>query len=191
MRISHEERVSSDTNSVRPFPDFRVLSPTDHGPDTSADASGEAGTTPMNDEPPETLWMDNSHRKVGGSNGRQFARCPIDAQQMPAILNVKRRRFDCRIVEMSIGGFGVILQRDLTLPSGTIGSLQAPGLNYIVNVTHQESRPEGTYIGLKQIEEVLDDQHFPGQPSPMVGYVVSSIAIGAIVAFSYLLMYVH
>lgn len=115
-------------------------------------------------------------------NNRQFARCPILAQRTSAILTVKGRSYDCQLIELSIGGFGVIVPGLPKLAIGADGKLRAPGLNYVVNITRQEIRQGGTFIGLRQVEEIVDNDLFlPNGYSPVVGYLIAAVA-GALIA---------
>ena len=116
------------------------------------------------------------------NNQRQYSRCSLSAEGTMAILGVNGRRHHCRVVELSIGGFGVVVQGRVELNSGTVCSLRAPGFNYIVSVTRLQTRSDGLFVGLKQLEEVLDhEQHLPGDPSPTLGYAIAGIA-GTLIA---------
>jgi|GEM_PF-3299379 len=115
-------------------------------------------------------------------NQRQFARCAFSTAQSTGTLTINHRRFDCRLVEMSIGGFGVVVDGFMKMAPGTIGNLRAPGLNYIVSVTRQEPRLDGMFVGLRQLEEVVDARKYGFSRSlPAVNYLMAGLA-GALIA---------
>lgn len=123
------------------------------------------------------------------NNQRQYARCPIPQESVTARLNMNGRKFVCQLVELSIGGFGVVVGGQPNLTAGAIGLLSAPGLNYIVSVSRQEERPDGVYVGLKQIEEVLDDHPLTraGSASPW-GYAIAAFSGAMIATVAYFFM---
>ncbi len=140
---------------------------------------------PEEDTPPST---DTRHRSTE-PNQRQFYRCPLPEEQSVGILNLNGHRFHCRIVELSIGGFGVVLTGKPQFALGSIGSLRTPSLNYVVSITRQEDRDGATFIGLKQLEEVLDsNQRLPGEPSSVWGYLVACVSGALIATVSYYFM---
>ena len=120
-------------------------------------------------------------RYTAESNQRQYSRCAVAEERTNAVLSMNGRQFNCRVVELSIGGFGVVIPGQPKFDSGTVGKLRAPGLNYIVRVSRQERREGGTYIGLSQLEEVVDHNQSPGHTSTTVGYLIAGLA-GAFVA---------
>ena len=120
---------------------------------------------------------------------RQFSRCPIVEERTTGILTVNGRAFDCRLVEMSIGGFGVIVPGKPTITKGAEGNLQAPGLNYVVSVSRLEGRPGSVYIGLKKLEEITEQPlSFRSHHSPAWGYIVAAFSGAMIALFSYSVM---
>jgi hypothetical protein len=115
---------------------------------------------------------------------RQFSRCPMIADGTSAILTLNGRSYDCQLVEMSIGGFGVVIPGLPKLTRGSEGRLRAPGLNYVVSMSRQEIRPGGTYVGLRQIEEILDNPPYIPHP-PIVNYLIAAVAGGLIATLMY------
>lgn len=116
------------------------------------------------------------------ANQRQFARCAFSTAQSTGTLSINHRRFNCRVIEMSIGGFGVVVDGFMKMAPGTIGSLRAPGLNFIVSVTRQEPRQDGMFVGLRQLEEVVEPHQYGfGKTLPAINYVMAGLA-GALVA---------
>ena len=139
-------------------------------------------------QPDETANAQPGFRQSTGSNLRQFSRCPIEEDRTSAILSIHGRRFDCRLVEMSIGGFGVVVTGQPKFVNGAVGYLRAPSLNYVVSVTRIESRPGGTYIGLKQVEEIVEPRRLAGDASPIIGYLVAAFAGMLIATAAYVFM---
>lgn len=120
------------------------------------------------------------------SDQRQYSRCAISEERTSGILTLNGRSYDCLLVEMSIGGFGVIVPGVPRLICGSEGRLRAPGLDYIVRMTRQEIRSGGTYIGLRQIEEILDSNpYYPNSHPPIVNYLIAAVAGGLIATFMY------
>ncbi len=87
-------------------------------------------------------------------NQRQFHRCPLTAAPSAALF-VGRQKIDCWVIEMSIGGFGVLIGQSLPLTAEPLARLKFQGLNYIVRVTRQEMQDEGVIVALEQIEEIV------------------------------------
>lgn len=126
--------------------------------------------------------VDSVIRRTLETNHRQFSRCPLPARGTAAILTVKGRSYDCQLVELSIGGFGVIVPGLPNLAIGADGNLRAPGMNYVIKITRQEIRQGGTFIGLRQILEIVDgDPMQPNAHSPVIGYLIAAVA-GALIA---------
>ena len=73
---------------------------------------------------------------------RQYTRLPVSTMDSIAEFRVLGRRYDCRLQEMSIGGFGIYLPRLLSVHPGTLAHLYAPGLNYVVSVSRIEPKGE-------------------------------------------------
>jgi hypothetical protein len=90
---------------------------------------------------------------------------------------------------MSIGGFGVVVEGYPKFAHGAMGNLRAPGLNYIVSVTRQEGRPDGLYVGLKQVREILDHKRQPGEAPPIVSYCIAAFSGAMIAMIAYFMMY--
>ena len=140
-------------------------------------------------QPEEDSNCEPVTRNSQENNHRQFSRCPIAEERTTGILSLNSRSFNCRLVEMSIGGFGVVVAGNPKVTQGAVGSLRAPGLNYVVSVTRQEGRPGGVYIGLKQLEEIIDARHPTGEASPIVGYLIACFSGVLIATASYYFMY--
>ena len=121
-------------------------------------------------------------------NNRQFSRVPMTSKQNFGTLVVNRRTYQCRLVEISIGGFGILVVDPADFRNGTTGSLRVNGLNYIVSVSRVEKRSEGSFVGLKQIEEVLDHRHgLPGQPRASITWMLAGLSIALIGVLVWLL----
>jgi hypothetical protein len=134
-------------------------------------------------QPDDDAFSVSATRPSSESNQRQFTRCSIVEDRASGVLTLNSRSFNCRLVELSIGGFGVVIAGQPSFKSGTVGTLRAPGLHYVVSVTRQEGRPGGAYIGLKQLEEIVDSQHPMDKTSPAVRYLIAGLS-GALIAIS-------
>jgi hypothetical protein len=88
------------------------------------------------------------------ANQRQFARLPMLGDDASAQLIIKRRKIPCRLVEMSIGGFGVLAPKDTRVEKDELACLRTRGSDFIVQITYQELQHDGVSLGLKQVEEV-------------------------------------
>ena len=118
-------------------------------------------------------------------NQRQFSRCPVDGDDSSAVLVVNRRPIDCRLVEMSIGGFGVITPRQLRVGRNELACLKARGLEYIVRITHQKRCDDGVFVGLKQVEEVLPDNSTSPESPGWLTTAVWATALSTVAAAVY------
>lgn len=136
--------------------------------------------------PTEADGVEPESRRAAEDNQRQFSRCRISHQQMMGTLNVNGARYHCCLTEMSIGGFGVIVAGHRRFITGTICSLRTADMNYVVRISRLEERPDGIYIGLKQLEEVLDRQvRLPGEPSTAMGYLLAALSGGLVALLAY------
>lgn len=154
-------------------------------------------------EPPKSL--ENSTRAFGDSavaegdkalgsipfksKPRQCSRIPVAEKGAKAEFRVLGCTYPCQIVEISIGGFGILLPRLLSIHPGTLGHFQSPGMNYVVRVTRIEPRENGSFVGLKQIEEIVEKNRFEREKSnPILGYCIAGVAGTLIAAFSHFYM---
>lgn len=189
LDLSHsQDQDFGSTLRLLPFPDGE----SEEMPVSYPLEDSLSGTDPMSQtDPLEELLLSMQGAETAAAsvvrrsvetNQRAFARCAILEQRASGILTVKGRSYDCQLVEMSIGGFGIIVPGIPKLPIGEDGKLRAPGLNYIVKITRQEIRPGCTFVGLRQVEEIVDrDPHLPNASPPVVGYVIAAVA-GAMIA---------
>lgn len=88
-------------------------------------------------------------------NDRQYHRCPISADHPHAVLLVDRRKLDCRLIEVSLGGFAIVASERIDNIQDPIGRLDAQGLSYIVRISRQEDRGDGVMVALEKVEELL------------------------------------
>ena len=125
-------------------------------------------------------------------NQRQFHRCPLAAEQ-PAVLVVDRRKIDARVIEMSLGGFGVMVPRSLPVIKDPLARLKVRGLDYVVRITRQEDRDGGVLLAVEQIEEIVPSSTVTG--SSVVGrwmtFAAWTVAVGLVVAAFYSLSVTH
>ena len=122
------------------------------------------------------------------SNQRQYSRCPIPEERTNGVLTLNGKSFNCRLAEMSIGGFGVVIQGKSKFETGVVGQFRAPGLNYVVSVTRHEGRPGGVYVGLKQLREIVNHDHGLGTTSSIVRYGIAGLSGAFVVMIAYYFM---
>ena len=140
--------------------------------------------------PDEADFSQPSYRKsYNDAEQRQFMRCRLTGGQTQGVFSIGGKRFPCRLIEMSIGGFGILIAGSSQFVSGAVGSLRVPNLSYVVSVTRCEPRDGICFVGLKQVEEVLDHNlRLPGEPSPNTSYFISVVSGILIAVVCYLLM---
>lgn len=128
--------------------------------------------------PKDSDFSQPGYRKThDGANRRQFMRCKLTGEQTQGSLFVNGKCFACRLMEMSIGGFGILVAGNPEFAAGTSASLRAPNLSYVVQIARVENREGSCFLGLKQIEEVLDhSQRLPGEPVVEPGYTLAIVS---------------
>lgn len=122
---------------------------------------------------------------LGEKTKRQMARVPVPESQTSACLIVNGRTERCQLVEMSLGGFGVMTKRLVNTRSGSIGVLHARGLEYIVEVTRQEPRGDLVLVGLRQVEEVKGDLNRLQPSRTWLTITAWSMALGIVAVAGY------
>lgn len=140
--------------------------------------------------PDESDFSQPTYRKTyNESDQRQFMRCKLTGEQTHGVFNIGGKRFPCRLIEMSIGGFGILIAGSPRFAPGAIGSLRAPNLSYVVSISRLEPGDGSCFVGLKQVEEVLDHSlRLPGEPTANAGYLISIVSGLMIAVLSYVLM---
>ncbi|MEK6260959.1 MAG: hypothetical protein AABP62_20355 [Planctomycetota bacterium] len=124
-------------------------------------------------------------------NQRQFSRCPLSNDQSSTALVVKGRSITCKLVEMSIGGFGVVTRQAVRVSDNDPVHLKTRGLDYIVRVTYQKPCDEGVFLGLKQVEEILPDNTVPPDTAPWLTTAAWAAALSTVAAAVYCLSGIH
>ena len=188
-QFEREQHIDPTANSFFPLETVVCDRDDKSSPSVSSRTEMRHERSSVLQRPDETSSGVGGFRQSSGANLRQFSRCPISEDRTSAVLCMNGRRFDCRLVELSIGGFGVVVVGQPNFPTGTVGNLRAPGLNYVVSVSRKETRPGGMYIGLRQIEEIIEAQCLPGDASSIVGYLIAGVAGMIIASASYFFMY--
>lgn len=128
---------------------------------------------------------------VMSANQRQFSRWPLSDDNSSTVLVVKGRSILCKLVEMSIGGFGVIARQAVRVGDKDQVHLKTRGLDYIVRVTYQKPCDEGVLIGLRQIEELLPDNTFLPETAPWLTTAAWAAALSIVAAAVYFLSGIH
>jgi hypothetical protein len=126
-------------------------------------------------------------------NHRHYHRCPLSGQSA-AVLVYDRRRINCQLVEMSLGGFGILVPQSFQAAMQSLARLQVNGLDYIVRLCRQEPRGDLLLIGLEQVEEVVSGN--PATPpvsqfSHGLSLLAWLIALGSIATALYFLSAWH
>lgn len=122
-------------------------------------------------------------------NHRQYSRCPLPSDQLKAELILGRLQIPCRMTEISVGGFAVIVGEPLPFPalSDRLCRLKFEGLEYIVRVAREECRDDGVVVALEQIEEIVPDN--PGERTTVGGRILTWTAWAAAVGLVAVALY--
>jgi len=98
---------------------------------------------------------------VMSENHRQSLRWPFSDDESPTMLVVNGRSHVCKLVERSLGGFGVITGKTVRVGENDQVRLKTRGLDYIVRLSYQKPCDDVVFLGLKLIEEILPDNTVP------------------------------
>ena len=125
------------------------------------------------------------------ANQRQFTRWQLSDESASAALIVKGRSIACKLVEMSIGGFGVTTAQPVSVGDTDQLHLKTRGLDYVVCVSYQKPCEGGHFIGLKQIEEILPDNTVPPETAPWLTTAAWAAALSTVAIAVYGLFGIH
>ena len=125
------------------------------------------------------------------ANHRKYWRCPLSDDPSPTVLVVNRRSITCKLVEMSIGGFGVITGKTVRVGDNDRVRLKTRGLDYIVRVSYQKPCDEGVFLGLKQVEEILPDNTVPPDRAPWLTTAAWAAALSTVAVAIYCISGLH
>lgn len=112
---------------------------------------------------------------------------PPPQDQSRATLVLGRQRVVCRLTEISIGGFCVMIPRATSWTGEPQARLITHDATYKVRIIKQEIRYEGIEITLERIEDSSDDENLP-MPQRWVIHGSRCCAIGLILAITYCLI---
>lgn len=118
-------------------------------------------------------------------NQRQYARLPLPGEDSSAELIVNRRPISCRLVEMSIGGFGVLAPKQTKVTINDLACLRTRGSDFIVRISNQETQADGVALGLKQVEEVLRNPAVTSFFPPWLTATFWLAAVGSVLVASF------
>jgi hypothetical protein len=107
---------------------------------------------------------------------------PSCQDQSVATLVFKKQRIACRLNEVSVAGFSVVIPREITL-TGTRGRLVTLDGAYTVHVLNQEACDQGSKVTLERLDEPYQEELVGLQ-----GWIVHGsrcCAIGLILAIAY------
>ena len=124
-------------------------------------------------------------------NQRQFSRWPLSDDNSSTVLVVKGRSILCKLVEMSIGGFGVVTGKAVKVGRDDHVHLKTRGLDYIVRVTYQKPGDDGVFVGLEQVEEILPDNTVLPESVPWLTTAAWAAALSTVAAAVYCLTGIH
>lgn len=120
--------------------------------------------------------------------GSVFARNEyLDApsrDQSAATLVLSNQRLKCRLVEVSVGGFRVMVPRGNSWTGDRVARLETHDSKYKVQLVKQEARYEGLEITLERVEEPEADANLP-TPQRWIVHGSRCCAIGLIAAIVY------
>ncbi len=120
-------------------------------------------------------------------NQRQYARLPLGGEDSSAVLIANRRSIPCQLIELSIGGFGVIAPQQTRVAIDDLACLRTRGSDFIVRVTYQEPHADGVTLGLKQVEEVVSDPAITNSAPPWMATTFWLAAAVSLLTASYCL----
>ena len=112
---------------------------------------------------------------------------PPPQDQSRATLVLGRQRVVCRLTEVSIGGFCVMIPRATSWTGEPQARLITHDATYKVRIIKQEIRYEGIEITLERIEDPADDENLT-MPQRWVIHGSRCCAIGLILAITYCLI---
>jgi len=95
------------------------------------------------------------------ANHRQSVRWPILDDNSPTVLVANGRSHVCKLVERSLGGFGVITGETVHVGENKPIRLKTRGLEYSVRLAFQKPEDDTVYLGLELLEEILPDNMHP------------------------------
>lgn len=127
---------------------------------------------------------------VMSENQREFTRWPLTGDSS-TVLVVNGRSTPGKLVEMSLGGFGVITHQTVRVGNDDHVHLKTRGLDYIVRVTYQKPGDDGVFVGLKQVEEILPDNTAPPESAPWLTTAAWAAALSTVAAAVYCLSGIH
>lgn len=119
---------------------------------------------------------------------RQFVRWPTIDDDCISCLIVNGRTIRCQLVELSIGGFGVIAQQAVEVGSHERVVLKSHGSEYVVRVKFQKPSEDCFFIGLERIEEIFPANMMPRSRAPWLVSVAWTVACGTVAAALYCLI---
>jgi hypothetical protein len=140
---------------------------------------------------PDCGFLESNWCGVMSANQRQFSRCQLSEDNSSSKLVINGRSITCKLVEISIGGFGVITRKIVRVSDGDRVHLKTRGLDYIVSVSYQKLCDEGVFLGLKQVEEILPDNTLPPVSAPWLTTVAWAAALSTVAAAVYCLIGLH
>ena len=108
---------------------------------------------------------------------------PLPQDQSTATLLIDGQRLPCRLTEVSINGFSVVVSRATTFRGEPIGRLVTHDNSYKVQLMTQEARYDGYLVSLVRLEESPDE--LLTKPQKWIIYASRCCTIGLVLALAY------
>lgn len=108
---------------------------------------------------------------------------PPNTDQSAATLILGEERLNCRLIEVAVGGFTVVIPRATIWTGEPIARLVTPATTFKVRILHQEARYDGFVVVLQRIEELVPKRSSATQA--WVNLASRCCAVGVILAIGY------
>ncbi len=108
---------------------------------------------------------------------------PPNTDQSAATLILGGERLNCRLIEIAVGGFTVVVPRATVWTGEPIARLVTNATTFKVRILHQEARYDGFQVVLQRIEELVPKR--PSATQIWVNLASRCCAVGVILAIGY------
>ena len=108
---------------------------------------------------------------------------PPNADQSAAVLILGGERLNCRLIEIAVGGFSVVIPRATVWTGEPIARLITNATSFKVRILHQEARYDGFVVVLQRIDEPVTKRSTATQA--WINLASRCCAVGVILAIGY------
>lgn len=108
---------------------------------------------------------------------------PPTTDQSAATLILGGERLNCRLIEIAVGGFTVVVPRATVWTGEPIARLVTPATTFKVRILHQEARYDGFQIVLQRVDELATKRSSATQA--WVNLAARCCAVGVILTIGY------